>query len=458
MAILKQTSFGGIVSTPTAAASVAFLGADENKGRTTGPEHTTAQVKVTYEGSELQVRYALWGSNNQRPQDIIAEMNKNGVAKAGLRIRSKSHFGAGPAYFRDRGAAGMDPVPMDDPALAPILEWHTRNRLPALQRELINAHEWWGMGVQEFVVSQDLRQVVSARVLKSAWVRWSLMDNTTGRIEWCLYNPNWGLSDNSQLRLIPVADPWWSPDELRAWLKVNGFRKFILPTWIPDPDMGYYPDVDWHAVYDNGWLSSTNRIPGLKDAIQKNQSTIKYHIRIPMSYFAMKYKDSWATMTEDQRAEKQKETLELIDGYLRGEDNAGKSLITYFETDEMGQPLPGWEIITLDDKLKDGAYIPDSEKGNSEILASMAVDPTLLGQGAPGGKLGAGSGSDKREAIVILQALQHMDRDMTTENWRLISRFNGWAPDVLLGYLPLRLPVMDSNMPTPGTNPTPPAP
>jgi hypothetical protein len=88
--------------------------------------------------------------------------------------------------------------------------------------------------------------------------------------------------------------------------------------------------------------------------------------------------------------------------------------------------------------------VVDAEKGNSEILATLRVDPTLLGQGAPGGKLGAGSGSDKAEAIRILHALQYGDREDTTEAWYFVRDYNGWSADLYMGYRAMELRAMDS--------------
>jgi len=74
----------------------------------------------------------------------------------------------------------------------------------------------------------------------------------------------------------------------------------------------------------------------------------------------------------------------------------------------------------------------------------MLVDPTLLGQGASG-SLGAGSGSDKREAYTILNALLYTSREQTVEWWNLVSRFNNWDPTLVLGYKNIMLTTLDVN-------------
>ena len=53
-------------------------------------------VKAEFQGGIYEVPYAYWGANNTRPQDIITEVNKSGIAKAGLSVRQMAHYGSGP--------------------------------------------------------------------------------------------------------------------------------------------------------------------------------------------------------------------------------------------------------------------------------------------------------------------------------------------------------------------------
>ncbi len=409
--------------------------------------HTKSVVKVNVYGSEQSIAYAPWGSDNKRPQNIIAEMNKSGVGKAGLSVRRKAHYGSGPLYFR-AGADGekelSNVLPLNDPALAQPLAWHKGSRLEMALMEAVMNYEWWGLVVPEYVLSNDGSRITSMRVLKSAWCRMALTDPDTGRIQWVLHNPNWDLFDSSTTVAIPCVDPWMTPDEVRQWCKANGFRKFVRPVAIPDPDAGYYPDLDWHALYDNGWLKSTNQIPAMKQGVMVNQITLKYHIKLPSTYWRTKFGDAWDALDTDQKEAKKREVYTAMNGWLSGAENSGKAFITEFGLDELGNKLPDWEIIALDDKLKDGAYIPDAEKGNSEILASMLVDPTLLGQSGIAGA-GAGSGSDKREAYTILNALLNTDRDTTLDVWYFVRDFNGWDPTIELGFRQVTLTTLDKN-------------
>ena len=443
---------GDVAYLPGAQALVTGLGgttpvATDAKPTSNTASHTKSVVQVDMHGTELSIPYAPWGGSNDRPQLIVAEMNKSGIAKAGLTVRRKAHYGSGPLYF-EQGADGekelSNPIPLTDPRLKKPLAFHTTVRLEAALMEAIMNYEWWGWVVAEYVLSNNAEQITSMRVLKTAWSRWSLMDPESGRIEWLLYNANWDRYDSKELSVVPVADPWMSPAEVKAWAKSNGYKKFVRPVAIPDPDAGYYPDLDWHALYDNGWLKSTNNIPAMKQGVMLNQISLKYHIKIPQTYWASKFGDSWAALSDAEKSAKKKEVLTALQNWLGGASNAGKAFVSEYGVDEMGTALPGWEILALDDKLKDGAYIPDAEKGNSEILASMLVDPTLLGQSGIAGA-GAGSGSDKREAYTILNALLNTDRDTTLDTWYFVRDFNGWDPSVELGYRQVTLTTLDKN-------------
>ena len=113
--------------------------------------------------------------------------------------------------------------------------------------------------------------------------------------------------------------------------------------------------------------------------------------------------------------------------------------------DDNGNPLPGLKITAVDNKLKDGAYLQDTSAGNQEILTAIGVDPSLIGAGIPGGKLGAGSGSDKREAWFILSALMKTNRDTTLEPFEFIQEYNGWDQQLIGGFEDTVLITLDKN-------------
>ena len=95
--------------------------------------------------------------------------------------------------------------------------------------------------------------------------------------------------------------------------------------------------------------------------------------------------------------------------------------------DRDGNWVKGIEVVPLkDENSSEGKGLLDSSAGNSEIMSATGTDPNLMGVGIPGGKLNGGSGSDKREAFSIQNALFKTKRETTLEIWRLLRDYNKW--------------------------------
>ena len=113
-----------------------------------------------------------------------------------------------------------------------------------------------------------------------------------------------------------------------------------------------------------------------------------------------------------------------------------KALVTYaFYSKAKQDYLTGWKINVIENKLENSAYLPDSQAANSEILFAIGVDPCLIGAGLPGGKMGAGSGSDKREAYWMLNADMGTDRAVSLSPLYFIRDFNHWDPTIQFDYI-----------------------
>ena len=79
--------------------------------------------------------------------------------------------------------------------------------------------------------------------------------------------------------------------------------------------------------------------------------------------------------------------------------------------------------------MKDGKMLPDSAAADKQILFSMFSNPAiygsnLLGDGASGG---AGSGSDIREATLVLMNLLQPERTNNLAVLDLVKKYNGWS-------------------------------
>ena len=110
--------------------------------------------------------------------------------------------------------------------------------------------------------------------------------------------------------------------------------------------------------------------------------------------------------------------------------------------------VTGWKIEVIDNKLNNTAYLPDSQAANSEILFAIGVDPCLIGAGNPGEAIGAGSGSDKREAYWMLNADMGTDRSVSLAPLYFIRDFNKWDPAIQFDYVTVDTSQTQSQHPT----------
>jgi hypothetical protein len=144
-------------------------------------------------------------------------------------------------------------------------------------------------------------------------------------------------------------------------------------------------------------------------------------------------------MSAAQQMEKIKEFTTELDEFLSDVSNYGKSFVSMYGQDPISELIiDEFKIDPIDNsKIKqDGANVLDGQAANAEILTALGVDPALLGGILPGGKE-AGSGSNKREALLIHRAKLGIDTAATTFWIPFVWEYNGWlkeGEEICAGY------------------------
>jgi hypothetical protein len=414
-----------------------------NKG-----ESTVSTVKIETVNASGEV--ASWGANNKYPQELMDDIRKSGVVGSALRVLKNTHYGNGMVLTKDNYEGGKKSVDLISVKDYPeIKEFFKRNQWKRFNREVINDLETFWIAFPEFVLSNNKKKINRVRRQRAPWCRFEVMDDN-GMVNNVWLSEQWNkgsvTGEDVYLKKIPVIDSYWSAEEVKEYCLAKNITNFIRPVFFAMTEEPYYPKVDWHAVKENGWLEVVNNIPKYKNALFKNQVSIKYLIEIDERYFERLYGDKWDDFKPEERQEKRKEVIDAINDHLTKPENAGKSIQSMKFIDENDLPQSAVTITEIGDKFKkDGAYLPEASAGNSEILFAMGVDPTIIGAGIPGGKLGAGSGSDKREAFLILSALFKTKRETTLEIFEFIQDFNGWDPDIIPMFENTVLTTLDKN-------------
>ena len=377
--------------------------------------------------------YSVWGDDNQFPQQVLDDLAKNSVACQALEKRTRVHFGRGIIAYREvKDAMGITTrEKVTDPA---VVDFFRINRINYEWPRFIHSLEVFYNGWLEMITNKGKDYINRVFVKDPAYCRVSQMDPQTLKIATLYFSAQWNLLPNVDVnskvvQLIPLWDPY----------KYDGNTypdaKFAIQQSYVSFGKSYYSLASWNGVRVNKWMEIASMVPAMKRAIMKNQVTIKYHVQIPDFYFEKKYPAAQYTVA--QRKKEIQNTIDELNDFLSDTDNSGKSFVSFSFWDQVQKKMmDGWKIDVIDNKLTDGAYLPDSQAANSEVLFGIGIDPCMIGgSSVPGGKLGAGSGSDKREAYWMLNADMGISRMKSLEPLYFIRDFNKWDPTIQFDYV-----------------------
>lgn len=388
---------------------------------------------------------ASWGAMNDFPQQIITLSEKSTELPALLDWKARALQGREVKAFQpvyDQEEKKWKDEEINDISIKEFLNHRTFKRY---MREAANDFFWFWNVFPELIKNVAGDKIAYLGTQDASWCRWSKM-NDKGIIEKCHITSNWPIAkatDASTLT-IDVIDPY-SFDAVEK-IKLSKKNKFIYPISYPSPGKAYYQLSAWDGFRTSGWADIAAEIPKFKKAIMQFQVTIKYMICIPLNYWPARYPD-WLKLSEDAKNVLRKAKLDEINSTLAGSVNAGKSIMVDVGFDREGRELPGWKIIPIEDKLKEGAYLEDSQEASQHLMRALAVDPSLVGNG-PGRGKDAGSGSDKRIAFNIYVALQQPYRDVILEPLLFIAEYNGWDkqyPGINFKFEELQLETLDKS-------------
>lgn len=417
---------------------------------------TNEPTKVLLHTENKAQEIASWGANNDFPQKLLKEVRKNGAATSGLSLVKDSIYGSGFILYKEIFEEGND-----GQAKRKIVQQSLR-QYPAINsffkvslmkrffKDTITDLTYFAVAFPEYILSNDYNSIARVFRQKAAHCRFELMDEETGFIKNIWVSTKWAdgvdLSSN-YAKPIPLIDSYWSAEEVKQYCKKNKIKSFVRPMCYTMLDESYYPVASWHSAYYSKWIHVANSIPEFKKALFENQVNIKYHIEVDEEYFERKYRGTdkdWEDFTLEEKETTRKKFVEFIDTYLRGSQNAGKSIWSMIYKDTQGKPFSGVKITAIDDKLKDGTFLPDGEAANSETLFAISVDPTLIGAGIPGG-MTAGGGSDKRVAWTIQCARAKTKRETVLESFEFIQQYNNWTEEVDGAFEDTQLTTLDKN-------------
>ena len=391
-----------------------------------------------------------WGSNNDYPNKIIQLIRKLGVAGAVVSVATAAHFGTGLTLYEQSQDGKQIVIPFNKyPAFD---EYNKRNRLNLFYSEFINDLEIHEMGFVEFGLSADFSKIVFQKRHDAVFCRFAPINPTTGRIEKILLNPDWTNRDDKYTSVVDCFSQYDYFEDIQEYCREKKIFKFIIPFHFVKNGSLYYNDPFWHGPLKNGWGDIVLSVPAVKKAIAENQLHIKYLIHVSEKYFEMKFgidqqteQPNWKSFDADRQKKEMEALIESIDEHLSGPGAYGRSLYVPMYKDREGVEHETIKIVPVDDKIKDGAYLPDATAGNSEIATAKGVDLSIIGIGIPGGQNQSGSGSDKREAYTILCANMVINRSVSLLVFYFLRDWNKWGDNLFGNFPNVVLTTLDKN-------------
>lgn len=382
-----------------------------------GSDKQSLSTPKTQKDASDTDKFAAWGDNNLYPQEFTKKLNKTGAAIGGLEVLISAHYGLGFRLYQDvETEEGVTTRERLRSAFPEIDSFFKTCRWDVTMAEIIEDFETYGIAFVEYLLAPNSDKIVSVKRQQAPHCRLGV-PNKKGFVDKVYINTTWGDTLNEELTVeVPFFSDIHNVATLKAYCKEKKIEKFIVPVMRSLTTEKNYPKVKWHSSFYNGWVDVVLSVPSFKKYMFENQLNLKYVIYIADDFFLHKFgREEWQEMPQEKR------------------EAARQDLIK------------GIEVIPIDDKIKDGNFLPDASAGNSEILFPMGVDPCLLGAGIPGGKNLSGSGSDKREAYTILSTRMPVKRLRTLEVFERIRDWNQWDSTLYGNFPNINLTTLDKN-------------
>ena len=395
--------------------------------------------------SKKQRGVAPWGADNDLPDRIVTIVGKNPIGSRCLVFRIDVAYGNGPKFGHNvdgEFTEYSDKEIASSVELQEIEAFFNDNDIEGMYSELITDIEWFYNGFDELILDRNdpaKRKIISLAAKEAYFSRWESADPKTGLVENHFYSTKW--AEGPQENEYEVTPVLWTKNpgkeleikigrtkNLKGEKKDDGKYRYILPVRMPSPGRKYYPKPYYYSIIESGWMDFANAIPTFKKALMQNSITIAYHIEIHEDYFKKVFKKEGITDKKKMDARVKKEYDEL-NKFLKGADNAGKAMITYFKTTPDGKEIIPDIKITVVDKKMDGKFIEDSQEASSMTFIAFGVHPQQLGP-IPGQTVSNLSGTDKRELYTINQALQARLKSRLLRALYLVKQINKWPEEL----------------------------
>lgn len=390
-------------------------------------------------------RVVAWGTDNQWPYTAVKLVRDTTVLNTGLKYLRNLTLGQGifackVEGYDDNGDELLRPLE-DEKVNRFIQSRNVRRYMEKVLRDYLKT----GCGAVQFVPNMAGTDIVGMQPLNCTQFRFT-EPNNRGYQE-CVVAGNWDYSPSSDYTILPTLneyDPEFQAMLLKERGKMKkGFVHAVRDSWSNDD---IYGEPIWWPAWIAGWVDIAHSVPQFLKRAYKNQTTWKWHVQIPYSFWDKKFPEQNYDGDYKAREADINRYMDQIERNLLGAENAEKPIFSNYAVNEMnGRIEEEWKINPLSNKYNAGQEnLVTSAAANSEILFSLMVNPNVLGAGMPGGTYaGNQGGSNIREAFLVNIANAWIDRQNILDPLELFMRLNG-MPDCSLRFRNTILTTLDT--------------
>lgn len=392
-------------------------------------EKPFTKVGDTLADSNDSNEWALWGTNNLEPKLLKTDIK--GVPSLSGTIHSKVRMaiGTGLEAFLLEDVDSESNETLTYLKDTEIQQWLERNKTYKYSLATIYNLLSYGPAATQLIFNNELNYINRIKATDIFTARFK-KKNKEGFIDTMYLHADWenvtGAGD-STLKKVPVLKEDYEVEELKEQIEKKTVKgEYAMLHRIVTDGTQYYPDPLWKSA--QAWAKIAASVPAFKKAMNANQMSIKYLILISNKFWETSY--PWQSYTQEQKDQAIEAKYDEINEWLVGETNAGKTIIAGNWYDpHTKQSIPDITIEVIDDKFKDGKYLPDGAIADKQIMFALMYNPAigganLFGDGASGG---GGSGSDIREAFFVQLMMMHAERILNLEVFNVVKHINGWA-------------------------------
>lgn len=367
--------------------------------------------------------YFPWGTNNLRPFEIIEEIDQSALLDP-IIDRKVEILSSGGIMYGTTIIDGPKKIfnPMIIPEIEDFLEKIEANR--HIRESTIDYYTFKNTFTEMTV---DVGRRVTGIYNNDASECRIGVQNTSGRrkgmIDYIYVSADWRDNNSADTaEKTRAIDPYF---DVAGQIREGRSFKYIIPDRLQTRGRKAYQRGPIENLMASGWLDISKAIPRWKSQIMDNQISIKYHIEVSEDYWMRKYPDYTKLSASKQKDIERKEIAAFLKFF---KDKRGAALMTRFKQ-QGGHEYSDWKITVIGGDKKqfgEAAYIEDDVQSGYVITRGMGMPPILIGVAPGKGGMGAGSGSDFREAYNAYLLGCKADQRHILRPYYYAANVNGW--------------------------------